>query len=146
MTPPGSARRPGRGPEGPWDPQNGGPDPHFGGPRCTNAPWGMVITRVTDYRGGACLARILSTLEDNVHLAHLWPGTGRAHLWAYTPVSYGVKPLDTQMCLRLRRHRLPAQTLLLEADTMRNSNSRNDGKASSPFFSGFRPPGAPIDH
>ena len=74
MTPPGSARRPGRGPEGPWDPQNGGPDPHFGGPRCTNAPWGMVITRVTDYRGGACLARILSTLEDNVHLAHLLAG------------------------------------------------------------------------
>ena len=52
----------------------------------------MVITRVTDYRGGACLARILSTLEDNVHLAHLWPGTGRAHLWAYTPEFEGVKP------------------------------------------------------
>ena len=59
MTPPGGARTPGRGPEGPWDPQNGGPDPHFGGPKCTDAPWGMGITRVTDYRGGACLARII---------------------------------------------------------------------------------------
>ena len=27
------------------------------------------------------------TRSDKVHLAHLWPGTGLVHLWAYTPVS-----------------------------------------------------------
>ena len=55
MTPPGGARTPGRGPGGPPGAPEG---PVAQPPRCANAPWGMVVTMVTYYRGGACHALI----------------------------------------------------------------------------------------
>ena len=137
MTPPGSARRPGRGPEAPWGPPEGVPGPPWGPKMCYLAPGPRVSPRSQIIGPVACHA--LSPVPGDKHILATSVRLWNSQSTSVRPIGRGTPLGYPQMCLRLRRHRLPAQMFLLGPPKADIPTKTTNGKTSSPFFLGFRP-------
>ena len=87
MTPPGSARRPGRGPEAPWGPPEGVPGPPWGPKNVLFGPWAKVSPRSQIIGPVACHA--LSPVPGDKHIfsdiLRLW----NSQSTSYRPIGRG---------------------------------------------------------